>query len=107
MASDLVSAVSVALLPIVDEIWGLSFGWFVVLGLLGAVGDVPGMTARDALLPEVCERDGANLQQFVGANQSLKAMVNIIGPAAACSWASWAMSMRSGSPARALAPPRS
>lgn len=83
MASDLVSAVSVALLPIVDEIWGLSFGWFVVLGLLGAVGDVPGMTARDALLPEVCERDGANLQQFVGANQSLKAMVNIIGPAAA------------------------
>ena len=83
VASDLVSAVSVALLPIVDEIWGLSFGWFVVLGLLGAVGDVPGMTARDALLPEVCERDGANLQQFVGANQSLKAMVNIIGPAAA------------------------
>ncbi len=83
MASDLVSALSVALLPIVDEIWGLSFGWFVVLGLLGAVGDVPGMTARDALLPEVCERDGANLQQFVGANQSLKAMVNIIGPAAA------------------------
>lgn len=83
MASDLVSAVSVALLPIVDEIWGLSFGWFVVLGLFGAVGDVPGMTARDALLPEVCERDGANLQQFVGANQSLKAMVNIIGPAAA------------------------
>ncbi len=50
MASDLVSALSVALLHIVEEIWGLSFGWFVVLGLLGAVGDVPGMTARDALL---------------------------------------------------------
>ncbi len=83
MVSDLVSALSVVLLPIVDEIWGLSFGWFVVLGLLGAVGDVPGMTARDALLPEVCERDGANLQQFVGANQSLKALMNIVGPATA------------------------
>ena len=40
MASDLVSALSVAPLPIVDEIRGLMFGWFVVLGLLGAVGDV-------------------------------------------------------------------
>lgn len=83
VVADLISAASCALLPVVDEVWGLSFGWFVVLGLLGAVGDVPGMSARDALLPSVCEREGADLQWFVGASQSLGALVNIIGPAVA------------------------
>lgn len=83
VASDLISALSVALLPVIDATVGLSFGWFVALGLLGAVGDVPGMTARDALLPEVCEREGVDLQRFVGASQSLNALTGIVGPAAA------------------------
>ncbi len=83
IAADVGSAAAGALLPVVDEVWGLSFGWFVALGLLGAVGDVPGMSARDALLPAVCKRDGADLQQFVGASQSMGALVNIIGPAVA------------------------
>ena len=83
VVADLISAASCALLPVVDEVWGLSFGWFVVLGLLGAVGDVPGMSARDALLPSVCGREGADLQRFVGASQSLGALVNIVGPAVA------------------------
>lgn len=83
VASDLISAASIALLPVVDDIWGLSFSWFVALGLLGAVGDVPGMTARDALLPEICEREGVDLQRFVGASQSLGSLVTIAGPAVA------------------------
>lgn len=83
IASDLISALSCMMLPIIDEIWGLSFGWFVLCGLIGAVGDVPGMSARDALLPAVGERQGADLQRFVGASQSLGAFVNILGPAAA------------------------
>lgn len=83
VASDLISALSIALLPVVDNIWGLSFFWFVALGLLGAVGDVPGMTARDALLPEVCEREGVDLQRFVGASQSLGSLVTVAGPAVA------------------------
>lgn len=83
VASDLISAASIALLPVVDDIWGLSFSWFVALGLLGAVGDVPGMTARDALLPEVCEREGVDLQRFVGASQSLGSLITIAGPAVA------------------------
>lgn len=83
VVSDLVSALAVALLPVVDTTLGLSFGWFVALGLLGAVGDVPGMTARDTLLPEVCEREGVDLQCFVGASQSLGSLVTIAGPALA------------------------
>ena len=83
VVSDILSAASVALLPIVDMIWGLSFGWFVALGLLGAVGDIPGMTARDSLVPTVCERDGRSLQKFMGLTQSLDSLVVIAGPALA------------------------
>ena len=81
--SDLVSAASVALIPVVDMLWGLNFGWFVALGLLGAVGDIPGMTARDALLPAVVARDKADLQRFMGLTQSLDSLTTIVGPAAA------------------------
>lgn len=83
IVSDLVSAASVALLPIVDAVWGLSFGWFVALGLLGAIGDIPGMTARDTLLPAVVRRDGIDLQRFLGVSQSLESLVTIVGPALA------------------------
>ena len=83
VVSDLVSAASIALLPIVDMVWGLSFGWFVVLGLLGAIGDIPGMTARDTLLPAVVRRDGIDLQRFLGVSQSLESLVTIVGPALA------------------------
>ncbi len=83
IVSDLVSAASVALLPIVDMVWGLSFGWFVALGLLGAIGDIPGMTARDTLLPAVVSRDGIDLQRFLGVSQSLESLVTIVGPALA------------------------
>lgn len=81
--SDLISAASVALIPIVDMIWGLNFWWFVVLGLMGAVGDIPGMTARDALLPTVTKRDGVDLQRFMGMSQSLDSLTTIVGPAIA------------------------
>ena len=81
IASDLVSAASIALIPIVDMIWGLNFWWFVALGLLGAVGDIPGMTARDALLPAVTKHDDVDLQRFMGLSQSLDSLVTIVGPA--------------------------
>lgn len=41
VVSDILSAASVALLPIVDMIWGLSFGWFVALGLLAPSATSP------------------------------------------------------------------
>lgn len=83
IVSDCVSALSVVLLPVVDGIFGLDFGWFVVLGLIGAVGDVPGMSARDALLPEICSREGEDLQRFVGVAQSLQSLIGVAGPACA------------------------
>ena len=66
IASDIISALSVALLPVVDLLWGLNFAWFAVLGVLGAIGDIPGMTARDTLAPAVSRRDGMDLQRYLG-----------------------------------------
>ncbi|MGB7425123.1 MAG: MFS transporter, partial [Ornithinimicrobium sp.] len=48
--TDLISAAAMFALPVVDMITGLSVGWFVLFGIIGAVGDVPGITAREALL---------------------------------------------------------
>ena len=67
IASDIISALSVALLPVVDLLWGLNFAWFAVLGVLGAIGDIPGMTARDTLAPAVSRRDGMDLQRYLGS----------------------------------------
>lgn len=81
--SDLISAFSVAMLPLIDMAVGLSFGWFALFGILGAIGDVPGMTARDTLLPSVAEHDKINLQSFMGLSQSIDSLTIIIGPALA------------------------
>lgn len=51
VASDVLAALSVAALPVVDVLWGLDMTWFVVLAVVGAVIRVPGMTAHEALLP--------------------------------------------------------
>ncbi|MDO4442685.1 MAG: MFS transporter [Slackia sp.] len=83
VASDVISAASIAALPLIDATVGLSFGWFVALGIIGAVGDIPGMTARDTLLPAVVEHDGVDLQRFMGVAQSIDGLVVIVGPAVA------------------------
>ena len=80
--SDLVSAASVAMLPVIDATVGLSFGWFVAYGLIGAIRDVPGMTTRDVLLPVVCKKDGVDMQRFVGVSQSAESFL-AAGPSAA------------------------
>lgn len=83
VVSDIISAASIAALPIIDATVGLSFGWFVLCGIVGAVGDIPGMTARDTLLPAVVKHDGLELQKFMGVAQSVENLVVIVGPAVA------------------------
>ena len=83
IVSDLVSAGAVAALPLVDLVTGLNLGWFVALGVLGAIGDVPGMTAREALVPAVSRSSGVPLERLVGIRESIEAAVMVIGPALA------------------------
>ena len=83
VVTDLISAAAVAALPIVDAITGLSLGWFILFGIIGAVGDVPGMTAREALLPAVLRRSGDSAERIVGIREGVAGVTILIGPAIA------------------------
>lgn len=81
--SDVLSAASVAALPIVDAVWGLDLTWFIALGVIGAFGDMPGMTARETLLPRLVQLDGGgpgSLDRLVGIRESLAGGLMLLGP---------------------------
>ncbi|TSI14082.1 MFS transporter [Brevibacterium aurantiacum] len=83
VVSDVISALAIAALPLVDMLWGLDLVWFILLGILGAFGDVPGMTAREVLAPMVARHAGLDLRRVVGMRQTLTSVALVIGPAAA------------------------
>ncbi|WP_454301579.1 MFS transporter [Salana multivorans] len=83
IVTDLVSAASVAALPLVDMITGLSLGWFILFGIVGSLGDVPGMTAREALLPAVVRHGGIASERLMGTREALGAVALLLGPAMA------------------------
>ncbi|TFV82267.1 MFS transporter [Microbacterium sp. dk485] len=83
VVTDLVSAAAVAALPLVDMLSGLSLGWFVLFGIIGSLGDVPGMTARDALLPAIVRHGGIASERLLGIREALGAVALLLGPAAA------------------------
>ena len=83
IVSDIISAASVIALITVDATTGLTMGWFIALGIIGAVGDVPGMAARTALVGDISERSGKSLDWLAGANQSIMGVCYLVGPALA------------------------
>ena len=80
--SDVVSALSIVLLIVVDQLFGLSLGWFIALGILGAVGDVPGMSASSALVGDVVTKT-MTLDRLSGINQTIASFGFLVGPALA------------------------
>ena len=81
--SDIGSAVAVAALAIVDAAVGLNVGWFIALGVLGALFDVPGMTARETLLANVSESSGVALDKVASLRGMLFGLSFLAGPALA------------------------
>ncbi|MFF8839076.1 MFS transporter [Streptomyces sp. NPDC015130] len=83
VCADLASALCVAALPVVDGLIGLTLVWFVVLGAAGALIDVPGMTAREALAPDVAEAAGVDMARLAGLREGVGGAVVVVAPAAA------------------------
>ena len=83
VATDVVSAAAIGILPLVELVGELSLGWFVASALLGSLGDVPGLTAREALLPAVVRHGGMGVERLTGLRESLGALAMLVGPAAA------------------------
>ena len=83
IAADVASTACVAALPLVDAAWGLTVTAFVVLGVAGALADVPGMTAREALALDVAVAAGVPLERLSGLREGVGGVVLVIGPAVA------------------------
>ncbi len=81
--ADLGSALSVAALAVVDAAGGLTLGWMLVLAAAGALFDIPGMTARQTLMPRVAERSGVKLDTVAGIRQGIFGLSFLAGPALA------------------------
>ncbi|MEJ3655375.1 MFS transporter [Actinomycetes bacterium KLBMP 9759] len=79
--ADAGSALSVAALAVVDTTFGLDLGWMIGLAVAGALFDIPGMTARQTLMPRVAERSGKSLDAVAGVRQGIFGLSFLAGPA--------------------------
>ena len=61
--ADLLSGLSVLLIPLLHQTVGLAFWQLLVLVFLGAFFDGPGITARQALFPELAQRANTPLER--------------------------------------------
>lgn len=81
--ADVLSALALALLPIIDLTIGLSLGWFIAIAVLNSFGDVPGITAREAMLPALARAGGIDVSRLIGLRESVGGIAMLLGPAAA------------------------
>ena len=78
--SDLLSAVSVAAIPIVAFFTELNLAWIIGLAMLGAVFDPAGYTARKALIPDVAEASHMSVTRLNGIHEGVFSVGWVIGP---------------------------
>ena len=81
--SDILSAVSVALIPLVALATELTFSWILVLAALGAVFDPAGYTARKTLIPDVAAASQMDIAKLNGIHEGIFAIGWTLGPALA------------------------
>lgn len=83
MISDLLSALSVATVPVIALVFGVdAINVAVLAGLaaLGAFFDPAGMTARETMLPEAAQRAGWTLDRSNSAYEAIFNLSYIVGP---------------------------
>lgn len=80
VASDLLSALSVVLFPVLDAIGRLDLTAILVLTVLGAVFDPAGYTARKALIPDAARASRVAVAQANGVHEGIFAAGWVVGP---------------------------
>jgi len=80
IGADLLSAISVAAIPLVDRALGLNLWWLIVLAVIGAVFDPAGVTARETMLPAAAERAGLPLERVNGIHEAVWGTAFVLGP---------------------------
>lgn len=80
IASDVLSGLSVAAIPIVDRAFGLNVGWLMALAVLGACFDPAGLSAREAMLPDVAAAARLRLERVNGVHEAVWGIAFLLGP---------------------------
>ena len=81
--SDLASGVTVAMIPTLHFLDLLQFWHLLVLAFLGALLDVPGFVARNAMVPRLSSRAGGPLERTNAGMQIALTGSSVLGPALA------------------------
>ncbi|MEA2522926.1 MAG: hypothetical protein QOF01_119 [Thermomicrobiales bacterium] len=80
IVSDLLSAVTVAAIPLFHTTVGLPFWLLLVFVFCGAALDAPGNTARLAMVPNLAKVSGVSVERANAALQSVSGLGGLVGP---------------------------
>lgn len=87
--ANLLTALSMAALLVIDLVWGLNLAWFLAVAVVGALIRVPGMTAQETLLPALARlgetepgREGRpiRLDRLVAVRETVGNVLLLAGP---------------------------
>ena len=77
--ADILSGVTVALVPFLFALDYFTFEWLLVLMVAGAIFDTPGYSARGKLLPKLAERGGVEIEKVTSLQGVFQAISMIFG----------------------------
>ena len=77
--ADLLSGVTVLIIPVLASTVGLPFWALLLLVFVGGLFDTPGQTARRVMLPALSARAGVHLEQSVGLLDGSERLARLIG----------------------------
>ncbi len=80
IVSDVLSMLSVVLVPVLAMTVGLQYGLLLLVAALGAVFDPAGVTARETMLPEAARTAGLSLERANGLHDGAYNIAFLIGP---------------------------
>ncbi|MBA2345985.1 MAG: MFS transporter [Rubrobacter sp.] len=80
ITADLMSGATVALIPLLYAAGYLPFWQLLVLVFLGAVLDAPGMSARDAMIPDLARSARMRLERANSLDASVPRLAQFLGP---------------------------
>ncbi len=80
VAADVVSGLAIGAVPLLYHTLGLAFWQLLVLVFIGAVLDVPGLTARRSALPELAKLAGIPLPRINASYEATQHIAWLLGP---------------------------
>ena len=83
VGSDVFSAVSAAMIPVFASLGMLTYPLVLAASVIGAVFDPVGVTAREAMLPDVAKQARLPLERVNGVHEAVWGLAWLIGPGVA------------------------